>query len=112
MTKHTPGPWRVCDQDSDNIHIGTKPMNHKIPWEYTTICNLYDDVTPEDSVTFGPWLRQHENAKANARLISKAPELLAMLERVCDSLEDRMDRDDNCSSLTDARALINSIKGE
>jgi hypothetical protein len=47
-----------------------------------------------------------------AKLKENNDALLAMLERVCDSLEDRLDRDDNSAALTDARALIATIKEE
>lgn len=89
--KHTPGPW----------HIGMKPG----PMIYGTlgeqVCDMRDEV-----------IDNAENV-ANARLIAAAPALLAMLERATEVMSNA-----KCiwtrtnPVVTDARALIATIKGE
>lgn len=49
------------------------------------VCQLYEDVTPEDSVTIGNWYESFPGAEANARLIAAAPDLLEALESVRDT---------------------------
>jgi len=60
-TKHTPGPWIVCDSP-DGLHV---TMEHGV-----RIAELY-------GVPSG---RFPETPEANARLISAAPDLLEALE--------------------------------
>ena len=94
-TKYTPGPWGLEANDSVVVMSGQAVIVGPAPdWE--------------------PFARQ----QANARLISKAPELLAMLER-CDRLLSTI----QSASGNDAsrciqidrdsiRALIQQAKGE
>lgn len=65
----TPGPWCVLDADSEPQVRAQLPENAGHRWDDPIICNLYDDVTPFDSVTFGPWLEALPNAQANAAFI-------------------------------------------
>jgi hypothetical protein len=83
MAKHTPGPWAVNHRDSEMPYI---VADQGKAWDNPIICNLYEDVTPEDSVTIGLWLEAHLNAQANARLIHAAPDMLAALESAYTSL--------------------------
>lgn len=77
MTQHTPGPWAINYRDGDMPYI---VADQGKAWNDPIVCALYDDVTPEDSVTIGPWLEAHPNAEANARLIAAAPKLLYSAE--------------------------------
>jgi hypothetical protein len=63
-TKHTPGPWRY--DKSHNAHPGA----HRV-------------LGPDGEVLadFG-WIQRFDEAKANARLIAAAPELLETLRHL------------------------------
>lgn len=65
-TKHTPGLWIIEYQEGDKPYIVADQGKR---WNNPVICDLYSDVTTEDSVTIWPWLEAHENAEANARRI-------------------------------------------
>lgn len=78
----TQGVWEVQGIHSDAPYIFADQNNGL---NNPTVCNFYDDVTPEDSVTCGAWYESHENAIANANYIATAnpqavQELIARLE--------------------------------
>ena len=103
MSQYTLGPWTVCYQEGDKPYI---VADQGKKWNNPVVCNLYDDVTPEDSVTIGPWLEAHDNAAANARLIAAAPELLAIVQRF-------IERDPRTTQLSeDAKAIVAKATGE
>ena len=106
---HTPGPWKVIDGEiiAESAVLGMVYGADDYP-----CCPETDDITDE--------------CKANARLIEKAPTLLADLETVvklCDSLIEqitpssleRILDEHNCNAtdyiLNTARADIAEIKG-
>lgn len=73
---HTEGPWGIYDIDSLIPHIGT--VNPKIPWEYETICNFYEDVSDNYDTEYVPC----PNYKNNAKLIVNDPEMYKLLKEL------------------------------
>ena len=99
MSKHTPGPWRYKldgGQDSDTRHAV-----------------LADSTGLWVAATYrsGTSAKNHRSqeaeaeAKANARLIAAAPELLEALQELCDTLGE-------CGMTEKARAVIAEATGE
>jgi len=72
-SKFTPGPWFV--EQSEKTPIYVSPVGRQ---ENISICNVL--VMDEDYSESGAWING-DQTKANAKLISAAPELLAALER-------------------------------
>lgn len=72
---HTPGPWKALDLESYPYVMADQGKR----WDNPTICDLFEDVTPETSVTIGAWLKAYDNAKANARLIAEAPAMADLI---------------------------------
>lgn len=103
MSSHTPGPWNIeIDAGGCFSLVAEQGKSFRNP----TICFFYEDVTPEDSVTLGPWLKPCDNSDANAYLIATAPELLAELEK---AVERRGFSDED---LIAARQVIAKAKGQ
>jgi len=87
----TPGPWDVWDADSEPYITARLPENEGRRWNDPTICHLYEDVTPFDSVTFGPWLEAMPNARANAAFIAACyPDMLRKLLDERDALREAL----------------------
>lgn len=106
-TAHTPGPWVACGLDSRSPYVCADAGKK---WDNPEICNLFNDVTPVDSVS-GQWLEPLPNAAANARLIAQAPELLASLRRVLRMLEIHDARLANFGEVEEARLIISRAEG-
>lgn len=86
--KYTPGPWVIRD---DNYGEGSTNLYHSI----------HDH---EGSYIVSTWSAPHEG---NARLISQAPNLLAMLEHAV-HWHDQLTKDD----IARYQAVISKAKGE
>jgi hypothetical protein len=71
--KHTQGPWKV--QEIENFRTG-EVIYYVRDESFDTICDMYFE---RNQIFF-----KHQNAKANACLISAAPELLEIAEALID----------------------------
>lgn len=89
MTKHTPGPWD-CVPTSYHAHDYRLIKPDKTPLPYRAEAN------------------DHSEARANARLIAAAPDLLAALEVI--AADSRWTSGD--PTLLQVRAAIAKAKGE
>ena len=107
MVEYTPGPWIVGYADSGKPYI---VADHGKRWDNPTICHLYEDVTPEGSVTIEPWLEAFDNAEANARLIAAAPDMMTLLQKYITVLESD-DKEALTKLLQETRDVIEEIKG-
>lgn len=114
MTKHTPGPWVAYGLESRSPYVCADEGRQ---WGNQEICNLFNDVTPVDSVS-GQWLEPLPNAAANARLIAAAPELLdaltALMKRAASDAE-TYTADDSApiwAFISDAADAIAKARGE
>lgn len=73
MSKHTPGPWFVEQNEKTPIYVSPVARHEQI-----AICNvMVIDEDPDDDS--GEWFNG-DQTKANARLIAAAPDLLEALE--------------------------------
>ena len=100
MENHTPGPWLIY---ANNGYLYIEADQGK-KWRNPTICHLYEDVTPFDSVLLGDQFAEFDNAKANAHLIAAAPELLEALRGLLNA-PDPEEVEDHAPKL---RAIMNA----
>ena len=108
MVEHTPGPWIVGYADSGKPYI---VADHGKRWNDPTICRLYEDITPEGSMTGPGWcLEAFDNAEANARLIAAAPDMMTLLQKYITVLESD-DKEALTKLLQETRDVIEEIKG-
>ena len=100
QTGFTPGPWVATGSLAIRTHDGA------------TLANVrWDDFYASDDIGERPY-RDEEQAKANARLIAAAPELLEALEEVLpDGVTIRDDTFDAEGWLAKARAAIAKVRG-
>lgn len=98
--KHTPGPWHwqgdsLTHRQFDIYAPGSAPKQH-----VCTINNLSVEKL---------WLRDSEQALANARLIAAAPDMLSALTLLVDG----DGKPDECSrAMAAARAALAKAKGD
>lgn len=116
MSDHTPGPWKVKHEQGDMPYVVSEQGKK---WGNPVVCQFYEDVTPEDSVTFGPWLKANENAQANAEFVVRACNSHDALLEALDSLLSFAEFGDITGKgrtiwevKQAARAAVNKAKGE
>ena len=93
MSKHTPGPWTVIDQDESTINVRGPDEEF--------VADVADGFYNESG-----YVRGYE-VEANARLIAAAPDLLACLQRTV-RFWDQL----NTNDIKTMRALIARATGE
>lgn len=81
MSGHTPGPWWAS-----NLEVGTAPMM------MVKVCNHVSGSN-------------HAEAKANALLIAAAPDLLEVLQKLCEAADDS----DGCQYGTLSTSFVRDI---
>jgi len=98
MSGHTPGPWAV-----------TKGSPRKVTANGVLICNavLRNSATTKQNAAG----KGEEKAKANARLIAAAPELLEALEVIAPML-DYLPHPHCVSAINSVRAAITAATGD
>jgi len=119
MAKFTPGPWtwEPCQTDAGTRYqhvMATKGMVN--PAAGTGICDTYHhDPIGIGTATEDPdpnnddhWVSARHGNPADARLITAAPEMFELLER----LTDHPDPDDYNQIIDDAHELLFRIEGE
>ncbi len=97
MTKHTPGPWKV------------------VKWDYEECFSIQDETKYRVAGIKPALIEDVEIAKANARLIAAAPELLEALDELAkafytlsgNAIQPRFE-----STMVSAMAAIKKAKGE
>lgn len=75
-TKHTPAPWTVNHDDGETIGILGNNGKNARGQQYVAAIQYSEKAQAE----YLPNIPSHNEARANARLIAAAPELLAILE--------------------------------
>lgn len=99
-SKHTPGPWRLGEEDNRNCMIPVLCGDEEEPYAVAEVSH-YDDFPPG------------EQGSENAKLIAAAPELLEALEALVDDLDNKaLRRYLNRNVVTTARKAIAKAKGE
>ena len=74
MSKHTKGPWEVCEHDHGTVIRTESAKKTKYGASRYAVIGGFESSDPE----------QMEEARANARLIAAAPDLLAALRTLVD----------------------------
>ena len=122
MSKHTPGPWRWVNSQTD------EPFDFDVPWDgygYPSLRTVAEFGETKSEVIDGQtyssrslpqWILdaeplQHGNDEANARLIAAAPDLLAMLVEAHDII-DAIGQPETAEVAARMRATIAKAKGE
>ena len=84
--KGTPGPWEVCNSSDVFTRLGARNASGAVAAEndgwHIADCDMGPSSTGEGEADI-----PHAEKRANARLISVAPEMLEVLEHVRDAME-------------------------
>ena len=98
MTQHTPGPWQL----NGSTISGKDPLDLRGNYNESPVC----------TISHG-W-RNSDIDSANARLITKAPEILALFKRLADTLDALQcpPGTQGHARVWEARALLREIEGE
>lgn len=111
--KHTPGPWMVPHFANDDVGCGCASVLAEQYMGAVAEVFIKVDLPLGEGGNDCPPL---EEAKANARLIAAAPELLAALvaldEAFCSNNDTRQERHQSRLALIAARAAIAKATGE
>ncbi len=104
--KHTPGPWKVCEQYTDRA---VYPISHPIDNDNQAV-----SILAEVNSCGGT----KEQCQANARLIAAAPDLLSALEGLLKVAEKQIDQSAthegllNCQALANTRVALAKARGD
>ena len=92
--KGTKGKWKIVGEPfiSNDLPEGTGP--HSGSWNVTS-----GETTIVNVPAYSFWGLTYQEAKANAQLISKAPEVLEMLEKVLNNSDVRSEIYDQATQL-------------
>lgn len=95
-TKHTPGSWQVINDEGSfsEIYIEGERWSKG---QSVAVCRATND-------------KERETARANARLIASAPDLLAACKAALNGLYSYRDIDGNCSAMSERDQLQTAIE--
>lgn len=102
MSGHTKGPWSVVEHDHGTVVVTESPKKTKYGASRYAAIGGFDSSDPE----------QLAEAKANARLIAAAPELLEFVRAFRDAYYEEDGWIDLKSSAKTASALIAKAEGK
>ncbi len=101
--EHTKGPWVALPEECDKPYIRIRGTQLGLRYKIANVITLtYDGVNP----------REAEETRANARLISAAPELLDALKRLSSSLLKKAEGVERPNALVQALAVIMKVEGD
>ena len=105
--KGTPGPWQTLPEEVDKPYIRIRGTNIGYRYKVANVLTpVYENVHA----------READETRANAVLISSAPELLAALQQLLEIYDDQSGKVWTTSSkrraLDNARASVNKALGE
>jgi len=102
-TKHTPGPWFIGEPSGTTIHTNF-PLGGEDCWQIIAVCrDFYDGIHGVKEI--------NEIVKANARLISAAPDLYRALVQLAFDVERGAGMKLIEDALQDAKEAISKAEG-